>query len=87
MAGPGRNDDIEHRGRVTREDAGRRSGTEDRDEAELREAVERAERVTRSSRRVMAWTTGVLGCALLAFVALCGVAVIAGVYVVMATRP
>ncbi|NEC31516.1 hypothetical protein G3I20_34170 [Streptomyces sp. SID8111] len=87
MADPGRNDDIEHRSRVVREDAGHRSGTEDRDDAELREAVERAERVTRFSRRVMAWTTGVLGCALLAFVALCGVAVVAGVYVVMAMRP
>ncbi|MGW6292124.1 hypothetical protein [Streptomyces sp. NPDC055058] len=82
MAGPGRNDDIGHR-----EDAGHRADTEDRDDADLREAVERAACVTRFSWWVTAWTTGVLGCALLALVVLCGLAVVGGLYVVMTSRP
>ncbi|MEW2490259.1 hypothetical protein [Streptomyces sp. NPDC048411] len=54
------------------------------DDSEYHNAVDRAERATRVGWAVIAGTTGVLGCVLIAMAIVCVVAVVACVYVVMA---
>ncbi|MFH9861935.1 hypothetical protein [Streptomyces sp. NPDC017202] len=47
------------------------------DDSDHHEAVQRAERATRFGWSAIAWTTGALGCALIALTGLCAVAVVA----------
>ncbi len=56
------------------------------DDGEYHDALERAERATRFGWAAIAGTAGALVCALIVLVALCVVAVVAGLYVVMAMR-
>ncbi|MET9809567.1 hypothetical protein [Streptomyces halstedii] len=54
------------------------------DDSEYHDALERAEQATRFGWAVIAGTAGALVCALIVLVALCVVALVAGLYVVVA---
>ncbi|MFD7221941.1 hypothetical protein ACFV9P_13060 [Streptomyces sp. NPDC059892] len=54
------------------------------DDSEYHDAVQRAERATRFGWATITGTAGALGCALIFLVALCVVAVVACLYVVVA---
>ncbi|MEU9626021.1 hypothetical protein ACFZDB_15265 [Streptomyces luteogriseus] len=55
------------------------------DDSDYHEAVGRAERATRFGWSAIAWTTGVLGCVLVTVAALCVVAVVACLFLVMSS--
>ncbi|MEU3949388.1 hypothetical protein [Streptomyces sp. NPDC029526] len=55
------------------------------DDSDYHEAVQRAERATRSGWSAIAWTTGALGCVLITIAVLCVVAVVACLFVVVAS--
>ncbi|MFE5601185.1 hypothetical protein ACFQ8O_18615 [Streptomyces coelicoflavus] len=58
----------------------------DDDDSEYREAAQQAARATRCAWSTLAWTTGALGCTLLALALLCTAAAVACLYVVVASH-
>ncbi|QCD56471.1 hypothetical protein CEB94_17585 [Streptomyces hawaiiensis] len=56
------------------------------DDSDYHEAVQRAERATRFGWSAITWTTGVLGCVLITIAVLCVVAVVACLFVVVASH-
>ncbi|MFC9115376.1 MULTISPECIES: hypothetical protein [Streptomyces] len=56
------------------------------DDSEYHEAVRRAERATRFGWSAIAWTTGTLGCALVTVALLFVAAMVAAVYVMVASH-
>ncbi|MEV0694646.1 hypothetical protein [Streptomyces sp. NPDC050388] len=55
------------------------------DDSDYHEAVQRAERATRFGWSAIAWTAGALGCVLITIAVLCVVAVVACLFVVVAS--
>ncbi|MDQ0961140.1 hypothetical protein QFZ66_005018 [Streptomyces sp. B4I13] len=56
------------------------------EDSDYHEAVQRAERATRFGWSAIAWTSGALGCVLITVAVLCAVAVIACLFVVVASH-
>ncbi|NEB13045.1 hypothetical protein G3I32_30140 [Streptomyces coelicoflavus] len=58
----------------------------DDDDSEYQQAAQRAARATRRAWSTLAWTTGALGCTLIAVALLCMAAVVACLYVVVTSH-
>ncbi|MFD7135690.1 hypothetical protein [Streptomyces sp. NPDC059894] len=56
------------------------------DDSDYHEAAQRAERAARFGWSAIGWTAGALGCVLITITALCAVAVIVGLFVVVASN-